>query len=225
MNEAKSIIECHKVGKSYQDGKLFTPVLKDFDLKVAQSETLALVGASGCGKSTLLHLMGGLDEPTSGQVLLLGHNVHRQNVKTQSRLRNRYLGFVYQFHHLLPEFSAQENTAMPLLIGGSSVTDAKKEAKAMLQQVELSDRLEHRLSELSGGERQRVAIARALVTRPQCLLADEPTGNIDHKTAESIYQLLLELHQHYGMSYVVATHDRQLAQRMNRVIDLEHDIT
>lgn len=224
MSEKSSIIECHKVSKSYQDGKLYTPVLKDFDLKVGQSETLALVGASGCGKSTLLHLMGGLDEPTSGQVLLLGHNVHRQNVKKQSRLRNRYLGFVYQFHHLLPEFSAQENTAMPLLIGGSGVTHAKKEAQTMLRQVGLGDRLEHRLSELSGGERQRVAIARALVTRPRCLLADEPTGNIDHKTAESIYQLLLELHHQYGMSYVVATHDRHLAERMDRVIDLEHDV-
>jgi len=221
MSEQYNVVECRHLSKTYQDGKVYTEVLKDFDLTVARGERLALVGASGCGKSTLLHLLGGLDKPSHGQVSILGQKVNQLSTKQQGLLRNRYLGFVYQFHHLLPEFSALENTAMPLLIRGSPIRYAKEQASAILTQVGLRNRIKHRLGELSGGERQRVAIARALVTRPACLLADEPTGNIDHRTAETLYELLLDLHRQYQLSLIVATHDRHLASMMDRVVDME----
>jgi lipoprotein-releasing system ATP-binding protein len=221
MNKPELIIECNHLKKVYQEGKIATEVFNDFNLSVASGEKLALMGSSGSGKSTLLHLLGGLDTPTSGNVKIMGQDVHRMNARQQGLLRNRHLGFVYQFHHLLPEFSALENTAMPLLIGGSKIKHCKRQSQEMLKQVGLAHRTNHRLAELSGGERQRVAIARALVTRPQCLLADEPTGNIDHKTAETLYELLLELHRDHGLSLVVATHDRHLAGHMDRIIDME----
>ncbi len=221
MSNNSAVIECNKLGKVYQDGELYAEVLKDFNLTVEPGAKLAVVGASGSGKSTLLHMIGGLDKPTSGKVLVFGQDINNLGANAQGQLRNKYLGFVYQFHHLLPEFTALENVAMPLLIRGDVVANAKNEAHQLLEQVGLATRVKHRLSELSGGERQRVAIARSLVTRPACLIADEPTGNLDHKTAETIYDLLEQIHQETKISLIIATHDLSLASRMGDTLRME----
>ncbi|MFM5463187.1 lipoprotein-releasing ABC transporter ATP-binding protein LolD [Aeromonas simiae] len=216
----KPLLECQAISHVYQEGKLETPVLKGVDLSVAEGEMLAVVGSSGSGKSTLLHLLGALDTPTTGSVLFRGQNIHAWSSQEQARFRNRELGFVYQFHHLLSEFSALENAAMPLLIGGATVSEASAKAAAMLERVGLSHRLNHRPSELSGGERQRVAIARALVGQPSLVLADEPTGNLDHGSATGVYELLCELNREFGTAFVVVTHDLGLAAKLHRRVTL-----
>ena len=214
------LLSCQGLTKTYREGKLETPVLRGVDLELAAGEMLAVVGSSGSGKSTLLHLLGALDNPSSGQVLFNGEDIHQWSSRQQAVFRNRELGFVYQFHHLLGEFTALENAAMPLLIAGEAVKSASAKAAAMLERVGLGHRLEHKPSELSGGERQRVAIARALVNGPKLVLADEPTGNLDHKSADSIYALMCELNADLGTAFVVVTHDRALAARLHRRISL-----
>lgn len=217
-------LQCRQLKKSYCQGKIETPVLHGLDLTVEKGELLAVVGSSGCGKSTFLHLAGGLDTPTSGEVIIDGVNIHQLTEKEKAKFRNEHIGFIYQFHHLMMEFSAIENVAMPLLIRGEKASDAQTMAEKMLTQVGLAHRGHHRPSELSGGERQRVAIARALVTKPSLILADEPTGNLDFDTAEQIYQLLRELNQSVNTSFVIVTHDLTLAGRMDRQLRLEHGI-
>lgn len=217
-------LSCHGLSKTFGEKELVVPVLTGVDLTLLQGERLAIMGTSGSGKSTLLHLLGGLDQPTSGKVLIGGKDLSLISEKERSSLRNKQLGFVYQFHHLLGEFSALENVAMPLLIGGDSAAEAREKSFEMLSQVGLSHRVEHRFSELSGGERQRVAIARALVTKPRCVLADEPTGNLDRKTAEQIYELMLGLNQQLNISLLLVTHDAQLASKMDRVLTLEDGV-
>lgn len=214
------VLEAKGLGKTYSEGNLTTPVFDNLQLSVRAGETVAIVGASGAGKSTLLHLLGGLDSATSGEVMVAGQIISSLSEKARGDLRNRALGFVYQFHHLLPEFTALENVMMPLLIRGEKVSHAKSEARVLLERVGLSHRLHHKPGELSGGERQRSAVARALVTKPACVLGDEPTGNLDEKTAAGVFDLLLELNREQGTALVLVTHDRRLATKLGRTLEL-----
>lgn len=218
-----AVIECNNIVKTFTEGAS-TEVLKGIDLSLAQGESLAVVGASGSGKSTLLQIMGGLDTPTSGAVHIMGQAIQNLSEKALGQLRNEHLGFVYQFHHLLGEFSALENVCMPLLIGGATPSQAKEKASVMLEQVGLSHRLNHKPSKLSGGERQRAAIARALVTNPSCVLADEPTGNLDSNTAQAVFDLMMDLKQQLNTSFVVVTHDLDLADKMDRRLTLKDGV-
>ena len=214
------VLHAQNLGKTYSEGNLTTPVFANLQLSVKAGETVAIVGASGAGKSTLLHLLGGLDSATSGEVIVAGQTISKLSESARGDLRNKALGFVYQFHHLLPEFTALENVMMPLLIRGTKVSQAKKEAQVLLERVGLSHRLHHKPGELSGGERQRSAVARALVTKPACVLGDEPTGNLDEKTAASVFDLLLELNREQGTALVLVTHDRRLAKKLSRTLEL-----
>lgn len=215
-----SVIRCRGLSKVYRQGPQEVPVLVNVDLAVKPGERIAIVGASGSGKSTLLNLLGGLDTPTQGEISVMGSELSTMSDNERGALRNQRLGFVYQFHHLLPEFTALENVAMPLLIARKPVTEAQARAEALLDQVGLGARLQHKPSELSGGERQRVAIARALATGPDCVLMDEPTGNLDAHTAEAIHGLMLNLNRELQTSFIVVTHDIQLASSMDRVLTL-----
>ena len=218
---SKVVLQAKGLTKTYTDGKLNVPVLRSVDFTVNQGDLVSIVGASGSGKSTLLQLLGGLDKPTSGTVLLDGLDITHMGEKQKGLLRNSSLGFVYQFHHLLPEFNALENVCIPLLIRGDKPKIATEKAMSYISSVGLENRAKHRIGELSGGERQRIAIARALVTEPKCVLADEPTGNLDEKTGGHVAELMLMLNDQFGISFVVVTHNKALAQRMQKVIEME----
>ena len=222
MSDVQAVIRADGLGKTYAEGKLRTPVFAGLDFAVAPGETVAILGASGAGKSTLLHLLGGLDTPTVGEVYVDGQKMSALSDAARGLLRNRALGFVYQFHHLLPEFTALENVMLPVLLGGASIPVATSHARELLESVGLAHRLEHKPGELSGGERQRAAVARALVNRPACVLGDEPTGNLDEKTAAAVFAQMLELNRAHRTSLVLVTHDRGLARRLDRVLEL-HD--
>ena len=219
-----AILKVESVSKSYHDGNSTTEVLKNVDLTVYEGEQLAIIGSSGSGKSTLLHIMGTLDKPSNGKVFLDGENVYGLSAKQQSTIRNQDLGFIYQFHHLLPEFSALENVAMPAYIKGDNKSDALKRAQELLNRVGLGHRLNHTPAELSGGERQRVAIARALINQPKLVLADEPTGNLDADSGEAVYKLIKELSHQIGTAFVVVTHDSELAAKMDRQLVMKAGI-
>jgi lipoprotein-releasing system ATP-binding protein len=215
-----AVIHCEALGKTYAEGTLYTPVFDGLDLTVHAGETVAILGASGAGKSTLLHLLGGLDTPTAGEVYVAGQKMSALSDAARGRLRNRALGFVYQFHHLLPEFTALENVMLPVLLNGTSVADASKRAQTLLESVGLGHRLEHKPGELSGGERQRAAVARALVTHPACVLGDEPTGNLDERTAAKVFDLMIELNREKNTALVLVTHDHRLARKLDRRLEL-----
>jgi len=219
-----NVIECNQLSKSYEDGDLKVDVLHDVNLYIKRAERVAIIGRSGAGKSTLLHLLGGLDIPTQGEVIIDGINIATIGEAKRAKLRNRSLGFVYQFHHLLPEFTAVENVAMPLMLRGTKPALAIEKASYVLQQVGLESRMHHRPVELSGGERQRAAFARALVTEPKCVLADEPTGNLDNYNAERLHELMIELNETHQTSFIIVTHDETLANRMDRVLMLDSGI-
>lgn len=221
MNDNPTILECRGLAKSYHDGTAKIDVLSQIDLRVEAAEMVAIVGNSGSGKSTLLHLLGGLDKPTAGKVLINSVDISTLGETQKCELRNRSLGFVYQFHHLLPEFTALENVCMPLLIRGVAPKDIKPKAEHLLEMVGLKARLLHKIGELSGGERQRVAIARALVIDPLCVLADEPTGNLDPRNAERVFELFLDLQKSFQTSVVIVTHDMRMAQRAQRVLGIQ----
>lgn len=215
------ILKAEKLTKTFTQGKSSLEIFTDINLELRDKESLAIIGESGAGKSTLMHLLGGLDKPTSGNVWVMNENLTHLNAAKQGIVRNCYLGFVYQFHHLLPEFNALENVLMPLIIRGENTTNIHEKANYYLDKVGLSNRAKHRVGELSGGERQRIAIARALITEPRCVLADEPTGNLDERTAGTIADLMFGLNEKLGTAFIIVTHNIQLAKRMNRILNLE----